>query len=380
MTEKNTRDSYLVGMENRLAVLEWLNTYGSLTTRQLARLVWPHTATGLRMAQRTVHDLLKRKLILRRGLPNGGCVYVLGESGARLRRENGYDDASSRGHRDLTFKKPLHRLIANEFAIDQHRRGLRVWPEFQIQRRRAPVPEIIVKKHPKIPDVVTDANGNFCWIEVENAFKSQKRLTEMVAVANRLFGSETSGFIKYKDTRGVYEQMVFVAANLKRLVAVLRCFQAAVDRHDTTWDVLNHIEVVQVDVTAQYRWNGVVGAASAQTVLRAYESLDATQIAVRARFPSDALSPMSLTDDELWRHCIFCFEATKLPLDRVSQLLNLEITDYHQLESLPEEVVDRLDRSWMVNYLQQIKDDYLRGKLEFTPKFLSKHMVPPARI
>ncbi len=378
MANKQHRDGYEIGMEHRRAALAWVNRFGGLTARQLARLVWRDLPSGMRMAQRVLQDLKRRGFILHRGLPNGGAVYVLNESGARFLRASGEKNVSARGHRDLKFEKPFHRMIANEFAIDQHFKNQRIWPEFEVQRRYAPVPDIFVENRPKIPDLVTEAHDYYHWIEVENAFKSQKRLRAMVAVANRLFDGVESGFTKGDGEGGHYCKMIFVAADPKRLLAVLRCFHKALRHKTTTLDVIYHVELVLVEMSPRYRWGGVVGTVDAKAFLLTYDELYDTREAILDLLQHGELQFDKLNDAKLWQLCAQGFKIEGLSLDEISQALDQEITAYEQLQHLPSDISARLKRDWMTGYLRRLEDKALNIHVGFTTEFLSKHMVAPA--
>ncbi|HHJ15022.1 MAG TPA: hypothetical protein ENJ79_11740 [Gammaproteobacteria bacterium] len=351
MAHSKRPDGYETAQANRHQVLRWLNRFGGLTTSQLSRLVWPDMSSGQRMAQRTIHALKKGGLVIRRQLPNGGSTYVLSERGSRLLRELGVTTASARGQRDLKFEKPMHRFICNEFAIDRHLEGLRIWTEFEIQRQQAPTPRITVGRHRKIPDLITQANDVYLsWVEVENAYKSQSRLLELVTVADRLLGPRDGFEIRSKHAEGFFTNMVFVASNLSRLIAVSRCFSVAFEKHLISWDIARDIELVAVSMTERLRWSGTVGTVTLETFLIAVEQYTDIQKVLLDEFPEPPPRLEDLSSWTLWKHCVSLFEE-----DTVEELCNefeLDTASPDALKSLPDNKIDCIDRNQMLAYLR----------------------------
>lgn len=181
------RDGREIAAEHDAQVLHWLARFGWLSARQVARLVWPAGSQGQRMAQRALRRLTDAGAVLRRPLPSGGVAYVIGQRGARQLRELGDEAVSGRGFRDLKFKAPVHRAIANDVAIDHLREpSLDVYTEAEIQRGVAPKLFLPHQGHERVPDLLVGQGGQYEWFEVEHAPKPRHRLDSLVALADNL--------------------------------------------------------------------------------------------------------------------------------------------------------------------------------------------------
>ncbi len=256
-----------VALHNELSILYWMHRFGGLLSRQLSALVWPDCEQGLRMSQRTLHRLVSQREVLRRPLSTGGNIYVLAEAGARRLLDRGIP-ASMRGTRDLSWEKPFHRVLANDVAIDAIIEGHAVWTEFEIQRGAAPFRELFGH----IPDVLIcqdpENNSELAWIEVENAAKSQARLSKLLTIANTLVSpSEGYPVDKYSIT-----EFAFVIPNPLTLRALVRAYGRHIQKHDVSANARIRISIWEVDMSLNLAWGGIKSQYSAIGYLRAAKS------------------------------------------------------------------------------------------------------------
>lgn len=268
MTNETDRHSgRQIALNNELESLYWLHRFGGLLSRQLSTLVWPGCEQGLRMAQRTLHRLVDQREVMRRPLRNGGNVYVLGEAGARRLTDRGIH-ASTRGTRDLSWSKPFHRVLANDIAIGAIIEGHAVWTELEIQRGVAPFREL----HGHIPDALIcqdpENSSDLTWIEVENAAKSQARLSKLLTIANALV-SPSDGYQvdKYSIT-----EFAFVIPNPQTLRALVRAYARYIQKHDVSANARIRISIWEVNLSPSLAWGGIKSQYSAIGYLPATES------------------------------------------------------------------------------------------------------------
>ena len=227
------------------------------------------------MAQRTVARLKQRQMVLVRRLGTGGCIYVLSERGAHFLRELGVENVSSRGHRDLTFDKPLHRMVANDFVIDRHLEGWRIWTEFEVQRALAPVPEIYVRtssrkgltSRRKIPDAVIETDNFVTWIEVENTPKNKARLNQLMVVADMILPLTDIYNFSWHHEDFYMDEMLFVLPNDASYRALIR----AVRRANLPDKVLRQVRFARVEMTQGLIWKGTWHYCSAAEILSTSE-------------------------------------------------------------------------------------------------------------
>ena len=209
----NLQSGFEKAFENELKCCKYIHRFGGLTTRQLGRLVWPEANQGMRMAQRTCARMVKDKRLISRKLPTGGVIYVIGERGSRFLIENDIHNVNSRGGRDITFSKPYHRMVSNDYLIDYLLQGQSVWTEHEIQQGFAPVPDVSIDGRKKIPDGLVCLDHEYLWIEVENAPKSKLRLGELMSLGELLFAN--SQYYKYihNGRQHFIGQLSFVVTN-----------------------------------------------------------------------------------------------------------------------------------------------------------------------
>lgn len=355
MTDIKRRDGNLIAQENRGAVLRWINRFGGLTSRQAARLVWQNTPSGIQMAQRSLRRLLDHHMLLPRRLPNGGIIYVLSERGAWALRDLGVEEASARGHRDLRFDKPMHRLLANDFVIDQHLAGRRIWTEFEIQRQRAPVPKISATTEFRIPDAVFELPDGLVWVEVENAYKGPERIRQLIKVAKQLLAKPSANASNVPNSSPRYAGMMFISPDILRLIAVLRQINDAWMREEIDQDIAVNLGLVEVSMSSGFVWGG------AGEIVTAYNFiLGSTGIKAEQRRQADIRKLLAtyegkfhnIDDPLLWSLFIDVLVALDILLEELIPAFTLQAGDYDDLVESPplegqfprEDVIDYLSR------------------------------------
>lgn len=187
----SAKDGRAIARENEKRILRALHRFGWLRTRDLAVLVWQPwamkapstgpclrprlpTAAALRMAQRTLSRLRKRRQVLSSRAPDGSTLYALAEAGARTLQTIGIGAASGKDLlREFSSSHYRHRSIANEIAIAAIVDGFRVSTEREIARGRWFGGMEGVSD--KLPDVILRDSHDLWWIEVE---RSRKNATE----------------------------------------------------------------------------------------------------------------------------------------------------------------------------------------------------------
>lgn len=183
------RDGRIIAVENEVRVLRALHRFGWLRTRDLAALLWQQwqksppaesdlkrptpSASGWRMAQRTLRRLVDARQVLRGQAPNGSVIYALSEAGSRRLQQFGVPALSGKDLiRAFSSAQFQHRSVANEVAISGILVGYRVSTEREIAQDKwlGGVDGVDGKK----PDVVLQANGRVWWYEVERSRKNAK--------------------------------------------------------------------------------------------------------------------------------------------------------------------------------------------------------------
>jgi len=167
-------DKKLIGEANRLAILKWLHRFGWLTSRMISELVWNDIPSKLAMAQRTLANMQKAKLVVKRELPIGGNVHLLGARGADLLKSE-YGISAESGSR-LKLGNPLHRSASNWYLIRELAKGNEVKTEHEIQTGKVP----ISKRYGKVADGFVLTKQGVVWLEVENAWKNRGRRAEIL--------------------------------------------------------------------------------------------------------------------------------------------------------------------------------------------------------
>lgn len=184
-----TKDGRAIARENEVRVLRALHRFGWLRTRDIAALVWQRwarnpagepdlkppmpTASGLRMAQRTLLRLREKRQVLSSRAPDGSLIYALAEAGARLLQQIGVTAVTGKDlMRTFSTAHYRHRCIANEIAVGAIVAGFRVSTEREIAQGLWLGGEdgIAGKK----PDVLIRSGDTVWWVEVERSRKNAK--------------------------------------------------------------------------------------------------------------------------------------------------------------------------------------------------------------
>lgn len=278
MTNQNIPDGRLVAEQNQQAVLNWLHRFGGLTTRQLARLVWPGKSAGQRMAQRTIGRLERQGLVLERSLFTGGKIYVLAEGGARLLRELGTPNVSVRGQRDLQFRKPMHRMISNDFLIDWRNQQISqgvtkpgIWTEYEVQRGLAPYPTVAINKKLKIPDGIIQRDNRVIWIEVENTYKSPKEIGRVIETAALFFANFHLYSFRHNGTDYSIDSFYIVLPTIRRALATAKAIRKA----NLSNNVLENTLIFKIRISSGLVWQGIEAIDSAVRLVDDLNKLEA---------------------------------------------------------------------------------------------------------
>jgi hypothetical protein len=276
-------DGMEVAERNEQTVLHWLARFGWLTSRQVARLVWPHASQAHRMAQRTLARLTARGDVLRRELPNGhGIAYVIGERGVRRLDGTDAENTPFRGGRAQKFHAPIHRAICNDYALDflayastrtsalEHA----VYTEMEIQRGLAPAPELLYEGRLHVPDLLLQEGDLYTWVETEHTPKKKRRLDDLVAFADHMLGSGSSPsnrgdlLVKNSQIVGRVQSFIFLCPNNPTIVACAKAIQRR-GREKLAEDTLNGLVIQRVGMSRQLVWSGVAASATADEILTA---------------------------------------------------------------------------------------------------------------
>lgn len=255
------RDGRIIAMENEVRVLRSLHRFGWLRTRDLAALVWQRwqprpvgepdlsplvaTASGLRMAQRTLRRLLDAHQVLRGQAPDRSVIYALSEAGARRLQQAGVPAASGKDLiRSFSTAQFRHRSVANEIAIGGILAGYRVSTEREIAQDRwlGAADGIAGKK----PDVLLRGDRRLYWVEVERSRKNAKDYAKLLKWL-RLVADDAAGESQLLGDGLLWTKVVFVctrafesrlrrdllaASHKKSVFDTLVCFQTTLYRFE----------------------------------------------------------------------------------------------------------------------------------------------------
>ena len=253
----------------------------------------------------------------------------------------------------MSFDKPVHRLICNEVAIDYILKGFDVWTEFEVKRCLAPVPEIVCRGRLKVPDVVAQIGHVQTWIEVENAFKSKRRLAELVCVADTILEDRDPNVAAADAQNVAWGAMEFVAADPKRLVAVVRAFDDAVDAHEFQYEKLRYVSVSLARISPGYVWKDPPASISIDKFLYTLHTQLTYQRKLRYFFDNSPVDPSSLTHEELADCMASILEAKAYDLDALSESLQAQIQSYDQLRKFLRDNPRRLNRDIVARFIRE---------------------------
>lgn len=203
-------DNRVIQSQNERKVLDALNRYGYLLTRQVAALVWPKSGNE-RQAQRTLANLKDAGLVEQQfTLIQGDITFCLTAAGARRLTEfTGLDASSGENNVTRVRKHDGHRSVANDICIwwETHESEALggVNTEHEIANARgvvSTVPQLPGELKGKIPDALLfmkpeaeDAPTPTFWVEVEHSDKSSKEMRHMISfLAHMLAGYGNNAF------------------------------------------------------------------------------------------------------------------------------------------------------------------------------------------
>lgn len=218
------RDGRIIAAENEVRVLRALYRFGWLRTRDLGALAWQTwlrsasgeptlnapaaTASGLRMAQRTLRRLADARQVLRGQAPDGSVIYALSEAGARRLQQTGVPAKSGKDLiRSFSTAQFRHRSIANEIAISSIIAGFRVSTEREIAQDRwfGGADGIAGKK----PDVLLRVDKRVYWCEVERSRKNARDYEKLLKWL-KLVADDAAGESKLLGDGLVWAKVVFI--------------------------------------------------------------------------------------------------------------------------------------------------------------------------
>jgi hypothetical protein len=203
-------DNRIIQSQNERQVLDALNRYGYLLTRQVAALVWPKSGSQ-RQAQRTLANLKEAGLVEQQfTLIQGDIVFCLTAAGARRLTElTGLEVRSGENNVTRIRKHDGHRSLANDVCIwwqgyESEALG-GVNTEHQIASGDgvvSKVPQLPGEMKGKVPDsllFLKSTDGGITtptfWVEVEHSDKSSKEMRHMVSfLAHMLAGYGNNAF------------------------------------------------------------------------------------------------------------------------------------------------------------------------------------------
>jgi hypothetical protein len=179
-----------LGAERVVEMLTWIDRFGVLDTKQIARLVYPHANQADRLARRTLRRLVEARLVIRRAgdfaVPDR---YALSAGGAR--HLSAHTGRYIRSGKDLIANVSAHRMAANDFAVRLVGYGYdAVWTEREVQTNRAPVRMLGGKVADMLTAIEADS-GYLYWVEVENSARGGRDLKALARWLIRVFKSTT---------------------------------------------------------------------------------------------------------------------------------------------------------------------------------------------
>lgn len=186
------------GHAYRVNTLRLLGRVGYASTRQVARAVWWRCDESTRkMAGRTLRWLLERGLIVTKrdgDSINGEQLSAVTAAGAALLAKHGDPLPYGKAHaRDWLRHAHNHRTACNSVyaAMCGMFPDTDIWSELEVRAGLAPVCELAYsidgEATVKVPDLVADYASGLEWIEVENAWRSEKDLAKMIGCMRSMF-------------------------------------------------------------------------------------------------------------------------------------------------------------------------------------------------
>lgn len=192
-----------LGEHRRKRALELLARTGYASTRQIALFLHGScTESTRRMTRNTMLWLAKNKLVVSRregtGIINVNTelMFALNAAGVSAARDLGIEPPGGKLHaRDYLRHAHSHRTACNSVFANLAASGLECWSELEIQNEKAPLKRYEFwssdgERLGKIPDLLVRLPQGLAWIEVENAWRSEKDLQKMADAMRSLFEKE----------------------------------------------------------------------------------------------------------------------------------------------------------------------------------------------
>lgn len=194
-----------IGSSYRIEALKVLGHLGYASTRQLAKAVLGGCDESKRkMIGRTMRWLQKERMVVSKregpgiNTVNYELLYAMTELGvSTLKMAAGEVIVGDKLHaRDYLRHAHPHRTACNSAYVALDQAAAR-WSELEIRNGSGPIDRLSYwfedKEQSKIPDLIAmpPESEKWIWIEVENAWRSDKDLTKMIASMRAMFRSDT---------------------------------------------------------------------------------------------------------------------------------------------------------------------------------------------
>lgn len=242
----------------RIETLKLLARLGYASTRQIARGVMGSCDESKRkMIGRTMRWLQDQGMVVAKRDGKGiikvnyELLYALTAYGVDQLKAHGTDLVGGKLHaRDYLRHAHDHRTACNSVYVAL--RPQQKWSELEVRNGTSPLTHLEFifddQEHSKIPDLVAQFTGQgYIWIEVENAWRSDKDLTKMIACMRSMFDLN----------RGI-DRVVFVSTVTGAKTIGKRLRQKLTHGPESGWSapvraldaqILKHIEVYELDPT-----------------------------------------------------------------------------------------------------------------------------------
>lgn len=175
--------------ENDQIALVWISRFRWLRAKELGSFIWPEDAFSHTRANRLIRQLLKRQLVGIQQLPHrAGFAVALTKQGAQLLKAQGIYARTGRSLGSLkngNWTPPAdwqHHLLTLNVMSDLHRQGFTLITEEEIRAAHS--------RLAKIPDGLAIKGGTIYWLEVENARKTGRPLTQLATTFARITAND----------------------------------------------------------------------------------------------------------------------------------------------------------------------------------------------
>lgn len=246
--------------ENELSILIEIHRFEWLTNNMLAGLIWPDCKYGIRIAQRLTKALVDAKYLDVLPTETRKNAYVLAPRGAHILGEKArkYDE-------NRTLKNQFHRLICNYICIECASEYEYFFTEYEIITNRAPY-KVIDYRVPDLLSLEHDPNGEFItWYEIENSFKSHKKLQGISTVSMKYFCEENN---RLAGIRPYYlDKIVYVCPTERSAATVKNAYSLAFYEGKSCLGVLKNTWIMRCEVSKKWDWGGCSQPRSLYSIL-----------------------------------------------------------------------------------------------------------------